>query len=116
MLGKTKGGRKTPTPGAPPPAGSIRGLTERFLSHLEARSFSRSTIDTHRWALRQFAAWYDTRGFTRPASLTRADLEAYQLHLFHYRSLRTGQPLAINTQLARLGCVRRFYSGVSPWF
>jgi integrase/recombinase XerD len=40
----------------------------------------------------------------------RARLEAYQLFLFHYRSARGGKVLAVNTQLVRLGCVRRFFA------
>jgi integrase/recombinase XerD len=46
-------------------------------------------------------------------------MEAYQLHLHQYRSPRTKEPLVVNTQIARLGCVRRFFawlcrSGVIP--
>ncbi|MFN4874207.1 MAG: tyrosine-type recombinase/integrase [Akkermansiaceae bacterium] len=43
-------------------------------------------------------------------TLRRSDLEDYQLFLHQYRSPRTGKPLVINTQLARLGCVRRFFA------
>jgi len=46
-------------------------------------------------------------------------MEAYQLHLHQYHSPRTKEPLVVNTQIARLGCVRRFFawlcrSGVIP--
>jgi integrase/recombinase XerD len=49
----------------------------------------------------------------------RADLEAYQLFLHHYRNPREDKPLVVNTQLTRLGCIRRFFawlcrSGVIP--
>jgi integrase/recombinase XerD len=64
----------------------------------------------HRWALRQFTAWAAARGTHDPATLTRADLETYQLFLHHYRSPRGGKPLVTNTQLARLGCIRRFFA------
>ncbi|MFU8841166.1 MAG: hypothetical protein ACNA8R_10660, partial [Nitriliruptoraceae bacterium] len=71
---------------------------------------TRSHPSTHRWALRQFTAWAGDRGTHDPAAFTRADLEAYQLFLHHYRSPRGGKPLVTNTQLARLGCIRRFFA------
>ena len=70
----------------------------------------KASIEAHRWALRQFTAWADTRDTHDPASFIRADLEAYQLFLHHYCSPRGGKPLVTNTQLARLGCVRRFFA------
>jgi integrase/recombinase XerD len=77
---------------------------------LAARAYSPASIDAHRWALRHFTAWAESRGAMDPASFTRADLEAYQLFLHQYRSPRGGKPLVTNTQLARLGCVRRFFA------
>ena len=37
-------------------------------------------------------------------------MEAYQLHLHQYRSPRTKEPLVVSTQIAHLGCVRRFFA------
>ena len=116
MCGRRKGGAPTPQ------ARTLQGIAahaDAFLSHLTARAYSQGSIDAHRWALRQFTAWADARGTHDPATFTRADLEAYQLFLHHYRSPRGGKPLVTNTQLARLGCVRRFFawlcrSGVIP--
>ncbi len=110
MLGRRKGGKPSPPPSPLPPRNTLPDLVPRFLENLKARSYSAATIDLHRWALRQFLRWCDEQRHSRPEALTRSDLEAYQLFLFQYRSPRTGRPLAVNTQLARLGCVRRFFA------
>jgi site-specific recombinase XerD len=54
--------------------------------------------------------WADSEQLTQPAAFTRAAIEAYQLHLHQYRSPRTGEPLEVNTQLGRLGVVRRLFA------
>lgn len=107
MRGRRKGGASTPQ------ARTLRGIAacaDALLTHLAARAYSPASIDAHRWALRHFTAWAESRGAMDPASFTRADLEAYQLFLHQYRSPRGGKPLVTNTQLARLGCVRRFFA------
>jgi len=83
---------------------------DAFLTHLTARAYSQGSIDAHRWALRQFTAWAAARNMHDPAAFTRADLADYQIFLHHYRSPRGDRPLVTNTQLARLGCVRRFFA------
>ena len=107
MRGRRKGGRRAP---AQPAATGLAALAAAFLDHLAARAYSPGSLDAHRWALRHFAGWAADIGHADPAVLTRADLEAYQIFLHHYRSPRTGRPLVVNTQLARLGCVRRFFA------
>ena len=107
MRGRRKGGRLAPV--KPTPAG-LAACAAAFLDHLAARAYSNSSISAHRWALDQFSAWAGDTGRSDPATLTRADLEAYQIHLHHYRSPRSGLPLVVNTQLARLGCVRRLFA------
>ncbi len=110
MRGRQKGGLAAP---ARPPAaapGTLQDLVPRFVQRLETRGYSAATAEMHRWALQQFLGWCDSLGYHDPAGLTRRRLEAYQLFLFHYRSLRGGKTLAINTQLARLGCIRRFFA------
>jgi integrase/recombinase XerD len=110
MHGRTKGGR---APACPPPPDSPASLDARvraFLVNLEARAYSASGVESHRWAFKQFLAWADSRGLCRPEPFTRPLLEEYQLFLFHYRSPRTNQPLATNSQLARLGCIQRFFA------
>ena len=100
--------RKLQAPAAD--SGTLQELVPRFLLRLETRGYSVATAEMHRWALRQFLDWCDSHGYHDPATFTRGRLEAYQLYLFHYRSPRGGKALAINTQLARLGCIRRFFA------
>ena len=110
MRGREKGGLAAP---ARPPAaalGTLQELVPRFLQRLETRGYSAATAEMHRWALNQFLGWCDGLDYHDPGSLTRGRLEDYQLFLFHYRSPRGGMTLAINTQLARLGCIRRFFA------
>ena len=116
MRGRRMGGR---TASPKPDATGLAALADAFLEHLAARAYSQGSIDVHRWALREFTAWAADAGHHDPGALTRAGIEAYQLHLHHYCSPRTGRPLGVNTQLGRLGCVRRFFawlcrSGVIP--
>ena len=108
MRGRRKGGAPAAQDASAPQG--IAAHADAFLTHLTARAYSQGSIDAHRWALRQFTAWAAARGMHDPAAFTRADLETYQLHLHHYRSPRGGKPLVTNTQLARLGCVRRFFA------
>ena len=110
MRGRPKGGLAAPAPSPAAAPGSVQELVPRFLQRLETRGYSAATAEMHRWALRQFLDWCDSHGYHDPATFTRRRLEDYQLFLFHYRSPRGGKMLAINTQLARLGCIRRFFA------
>ncbi len=116
MRGRRKGGACAPHRAL---THGIATHADAFLSSLTARAYSQGSIDAHRWALRQFATWADERDTHHPAAFTRADLESYQLFIHQYRSPRGNKALAVNTQLARLGCVRRFFawlcrSGIIP--
>ncbi len=108
MRGRRKGG-VTKSQEATIPLG-IAAHASAFLSHLTARAYSPASIEAHRWALRQFAAWAESRDIHDPIAFIRSDLEAYQRFLHHYRSPRSGEPLVVNTQLARLGCIRRLFA------
>jgi integrase/recombinase XerD len=110
MLGKRKGGLSAPAPKPAPAAESLAAYSAAFLEHLAARAYSRGSIDAHHWALKGFLAWADTQNLDSPAAFSRATLETYQHHLHHYRSPRTKEPLVTNTQLARLGCIRRLFA------
>jgi integrase/recombinase XerD len=107
MCGRRKGG--APAPKAQTAHG-IAAHAEAFLVHLAARAYSRPSIDSHRWALRQFSDWAAARDSQQPADFSRADIEAYQIFLHQYRSPRSGKSLGINTQRGRLGCLRRFFA------
>ena len=118
MRGRKKGGLSAPAAATPAPA-SLAARAAGFLEHLAARAYARGSQEAHHWALKGFLEWADTQNLTSPATFTRATIEVYQLHLHHYRSPRTKEPLVVNTQLARLGAVRRFFawlcrSGVIP--
>jgi integrase/recombinase XerD len=107
MRRRRKGGARAPQTQTPR---GIAAHADAFLAQLAARAYSQPSIEAHRWALRQFTTWADSRGMHDPAAFIRADLEAYQLFLHHYRSPRGGRSLVTNTQLARLGCIRRFFA------
>jgi integrase/recombinase XerD len=110
MRGRPKGGLAAPAPPPTAAPGTLQELVPRFLQRLETRGYSVATAEMHRWALHQFLDWCDSHGYHDPVAFTRGRLEEYQLFLFHYRSPRGGRTLAINTQLARLGCIRRFFA------
>ena len=108
MRGRRKGG-------SPPAAASTHSAilptqATAFLKHLAVRNYSKGSVDAHRWAFTGFLDWASHHGYDSPADFTRAILESYQLHLHDYRSPRTGEPLVVNTQIARLGCVRRLFA------
>ena len=89
---------------------SLAAHTAAFLEHLAARAYSQGSIDAHRWAFKGFVEWAATLELDSPAGFSRGTMESYQLHLHQYRSPRTKEPLVVNTQIARLGCVRRFFA------
>jgi integrase/recombinase XerD len=109
MRGRRKGGLPS-TPIINLEKRSLEALGAAFLARLEARGFAAGGIDSHRWALKQFLGWARTEALLSPKAFSRRTLETFQLFLFRYCSPRTGQPLGINTQLARLGAVRRFFA------
>ena len=109
MRGRKKGGLCAPAAVLPAPA-SLAARAAGFLEHLAARAYARGSIEAHHWALKGFVEWANTQNLTSPATFTRATIETYQLHLHHYRSPRTSEPLVVNTQLARLGAIRRFFA------
>ena len=110
MKGRCKGGLKSNTHRTPPAPESLQACAAAFLQQLEARAYSQGSLDAHHWALKGFLAWAGEQNLTSPADFTRKTMEVYQFHLYHYRSPRTGECLVVNTQLARLGCVRRFFA------
>jgi integrase/recombinase XerD len=110
MRGRQKGGLVAGAPRPAAPAGTLRDLVPRFLERMTTRGYSPGSVELQLRALDQFVGWCDRHGFEDPSGFTRSRLEDYQLFLFHYRSPRGDRPLATNTQLARLGCIRRFFA------
>jgi integrase/recombinase XerD len=109
MRGRRKGG--TPLPQAAPHQG-LDAHIDAFLSTLSCRAYSAASIHSHRWALRQFSQWAKQQQLHHPSQFRRADLSNYQHYLFHYLSPRGQKPLATNTQITRLGCIRRFFAAL----
>lgn len=109
MRHRRKGGLAASVAAVHIPA-SLAGCVASFIEHLSARAYSPGSIDAHRWALKGFVEWAHTQGIATSDGFTRATLEIYQLYLHHYRSPRTKQQLVVNTQIARLGCIRRFFA------
>jgi hypothetical protein len=118
MRGRIKGGQSAPITVSLTPD-RLAGCSSAFLTELATRAYLTQSINSHRWALKGFVDWAEDRGHFSPTCFTRARIEEFQHHLHHYRSPRGGRALVINTQLVRLGCVRRFFgwlcrSGVLP--
>jgi integrase/recombinase XerD len=109
MQGRRKGGAAAP-PVVPPPDGSLAAHAAAYLDHLAARALSPATVEFYRWSMRGFVAWAESQQLGSPAAFARAEITAYQLHLHRHRCPRTGEPLVVNTQLGRLGVVRRFFA------
>jgi integrase/recombinase XerD len=109
MRFRRRGGLTAPTVTPAVPDTLAAGVAA-FLQHLAARAYAQGSLDAHHWALKGFLEWTDSQNLTSPAAFTRATIEDYQLHLHRYRSPRTKEPLVVNTQLARLGAIRRFFA------
>ena len=110
MHGRRKGGLIAATRDFPSLTCSLASSINSFLGQLAARAYSKASIEAHHWALKGFLEWAGGDNARNPAAFTRADIESYQRHLHQYRSPRTGESLVVNTQIARLGCVRRFFA------
>jgi integrase/recombinase XerD len=67
------------------------------------------TVKNRRIELGYFIDWCEERSVRRPDEVTRALLERYRQHVFHYRRKDTGTPLSFQTQHKRLISVRMFF-------
>lgn len=102
--------------GDPDTPGGFRAYLVEFLDWLAARRFSVHTLKNRRIELGYFIDWCEERGIHRPDDVTRAMLERYRQHVFHYRRKHAGgaaspegQPLSFQTQGKRLISVRVFF-------
>jgi integrase/recombinase XerD len=89
------------------PRGMV-ALGRAHLSSLRQRNYSEQTAVNRTVALRRFIAWCEARAVLRPEEVTRAVLEAYSRHLFHYRKAN-GKPLGARSRYVEL-------MGVKEWF
>ncbi|MGH6693576.1 MAG: site-specific tyrosine recombinase XerC [Gammaproteobacteria bacterium] len=73
-----------------------------------AAGYSTHTAKTRDIAVGYFIRWADERGIRKPQDITRAILERYQRHLYHYRK-PDGAPLSFASQVSRLEPLRAFF-------
>ena len=69
-------------------------------------------MSTRKTGLVIFIGWGEERGLCRPSEVTRAVLERYQRHLYHYRK-KDGRPLGVRTQYGRLMTLRAWFKWLS---
>lgn len=104
---------KTPGPlrfaGDPETAGGWRGYLVDFIAWAEAMHYSPHTIKNRRIDAGYFIDWCEERAVMTPQQVTRAMLERYRQHVFHYRRKADGLPLSFQCQGKRLIAVRVFF-------
>ena len=83
-------------------------LVARYVEHLAVHGYAETTQEAARRLLQLFARWCAERGLVRPVEVTRAVVERYQRHLYHYRR-DDGRPLGFKTQQSRLVHVKGFF-------
>lgn len=84
-------------------------LIVRYFDWMKVKNYSESTIESRRVKLKSFTEWLESRGISDPCYVTRPVLESYQRYLYYYRSKRTEQRLANQSQQIHLTAVRSFY-------
>ena len=83
-------------------------VSEAFLVWMGVQNYSPKTVENRRTYVRYFVEWAQERGLHHPMEVTKAILERYQRHLFHYRK-RDGLPMSGRSMHARLIPVRAFF-------
>jgi len=103
-------GQKTARPplGDPHDPHAWHRLGESFFEWMGVTNYSERTIDNRRTYLGYFVVWCLDRGITRPCEVSRATIERYQRHLFHYRK-KNGQALSTRSQHSRLVPIRALF-------
>ena len=97
-----------PLPGDPSDPAGLHALLLRYVEWLQVRNYSESTVRNRLVNVGYFMRWAEERGITRAPDVTRPVLERYQRSLFYYRK-RTGDPLSVRSQNARLVPLRAFF-------
>ena len=88
--------------GDPETRGGFRPYLIEFTDWMGAMHYSAHTVKNRRIELGYFIDWCEERSITRPDEVTRALLERYRQHVFHYRRKDNGTPLSFQTQHKRL--------------
>jgi integrase/recombinase XerD len=89
--------------------GGFRAYLIDFIDWMQAMHYSVYSVKGRRIELGYFVEWCEERGLQRPDDITRAILERYRQHVFHYRRKDNGMPLSFQTQHKRLISVRMFF-------
>ena len=79
----------------------------RFDEHLRLRNFTENTRQGYRYTVRRFLEFLSDRGMESISDIRRDDIDAYRVHLHHWRKAN-GEPLAASAQAAKLGAVLAF--------
>jgi len=95
--------------GDPELQGGFRSYLMDFLEWTAAMQYAAMTVKARRIEMGYFIDWCEERGIQRPDEVTRAMLERYRQHVFHYRTKTENAPLSFQTQTKRLGTVRAFF-------
>jgi integrase/recombinase XerD len=94
--------------GDPSDPHGFTALSSAFFEWMAVKNYSQQTIANRQHYLERFTVWCIERGITQPAEVTKALLERYQRHLYHYRK-ENGQPLTFGSQFTHLVPVRAFF-------
>jgi len=89
--------------------GGFHAYLVEFLDWSAAMRFSIHTLKNRRIEMGYFIDWCEARSIARPDDVTRAVLEKYRQHVFHYRRKDNGAPLSFTCQAKRLISVRVFF-------
>lgn len=95
--------------GNPETRGGFHAYLIEFIAWMASMAYSASIMKNRRIDLGYFIDWCEERSIARPEDVTRALLERYRQHVFHYRRRDNGAPLSFHTQGKRLISVRLFF-------
>ena len=112
-MARTKKPGRQPGPlhyaGDPACESGFHAYLRDFIAWKTALHYSEHTIKNRRIELGYFIDWCEARAVHTPATVTRALLERYRQHVFHYRRKDNGAPLSFQCQAKRLISVRVFF-------
>ena len=93
---------------------SLVHLTGRYLDALRVRHYSERTLRLRHYHLDYFRRWCEQRGLTRASEISKAVVQQYQTHLYHYRKIgirpsEKDKPLSIQGQKMQLCGLRGLF-------
>jgi len=88
--------------------GNLADYTMDYLSWLEVRGYSESTLVSRRFSLKWFLSWAGERELVQADLITKPILESYLRYLYRYRK-KNGKPLGHSTKCDRIGALRDFF-------